>query len=68
MVNVNVACFGRISLEVNLIDAILIKDFEKVRIDAIIAIVYRRQGFSRKCRSCGSDVVRGFNDNQYSIS
>ena len=45
-----------------LIDAILIEDFEKVRIDAIIAIVYKRQGFSRKCRSCGSNVVRGFDD------
>ena len=45
-----------------LIDAILIEDFEKVRNDAVIAIVYKRQGFSRKCRSCGSDVVRGFDD------
>ena len=33
-----------------------------MRNDAIIAIVYKRQGFSRKCRSCGSDVVRGFDD------
>ena len=45
-----------------LIDTILIEDFEKVRNDAIIAIVYKRQGFSCKCRSCGSDVVRGFDD------
>ena len=36
---------------------------KKVRNDAIIAIVYKRQGVSRKCRSCGSDVVRGFDDN-----
>ena len=45
-----------------LIGAILIEDIEKVRNDAIIAIVYKQQGFSRKCRSCGSDVVRGFDD------
>ena len=45
-----------------LTDAVLNEDFEKVRNDVIIAIVYKRQGVSRKCRSCGSDVVRGFDD------
>ena len=40
--NVNVACFGHISSEVTFIDDILIKDFEKVRNDVIIAIVYKR--------------------------
>ena len=44
------------------IDAIWIEEFEKVWNDTIIAIVYKRHGFSRKCRSCGSDVVRGFDD------
>ena len=50
------------------IDAILIEDFEKVRIDTIITIVYKRQGFFRKCWSCGSDVVRGFDDTTHSHS
>ena len=50
------------SRDVQIENELLIEDFEKVRNDPIIAIIYKRQGFSRKCRSCGSDVVRGFDD------